>query len=62
MMSQWIMRAHLEMCYMITKFTKRMLRTMRRPIRIKRLIHEFLYVENLVRRRKYPVNISAYVI
>jgi hypothetical protein len=56
------MRAHFEMCYMITKFTKRMLRTMRRPIRIEKLIQEFLYVKNLVRKRKYPVNISAYMI
>ena len=56
------MRAHFEMCYMVTKFTKRMLRAMRRPIRIKRVIHEFSYVENLVKRRKYPVRISAYMI
>jgi hypothetical protein len=50
------------MCYMVTKFAKRMLRTMRRSIRIERLIHEILYVENLVKRRKYSVRISAYVI
>jgi hypothetical protein len=50
------------MCYMVTKFTKRMLRTMRRTIRIEKLLHEFLYVENLVRRRKYPIKISAYII
>jgi hypothetical protein len=47
---------------MVTRFAKRMLRTMRRLIRIERIIHEFLYVENLVKRRKYPVRISAYVI
>jgi hypothetical protein len=47
---------------MVTKFTKRMLRTLRRPIKIKRLIQEFSYVENLVRRGKYPVRISADVI
>jgi hypothetical protein len=50
------------MCYMVTKFSKRMLRTMGRPIRIKRIIHEFSYVENPVKRRKYPVRISAYMI
>jgi hypothetical protein len=49
------------MCYMVTKFTKRMLRATGMPIKIKRLIHEFLYVENLVKRRKYPVRNSAYV-
>jgi hypothetical protein len=47
---------------MVTKFTKRMLTTMGRSIRIERLINEFLYVENLVNRRKYPVKINAYVI
>jgi hypothetical protein len=56
------MRALFEMCYMVTKFAKRMLRIMGMPIRIKRLIQEFLHVENLVKRRKYPVRISAYVI
>jgi hypothetical protein len=56
------MIAHFEMCYMVTKFTKRMLRATGRPIRIKKLIQEFSYVENLVKRRKYPVRISAYMI
>jgi hypothetical protein len=56
------MRAHLEMCYMITKFTKKMLRATGRPIRIERLIQDFSYVGNLVKRRKYPVRISAYII
>jgi hypothetical protein len=56
------MRAHFEMCYMVTKFTKRMLRAAKMPIRIERLIQDFLYVENLVNRIKYPVRISAYVI
>jgi hypothetical protein len=56
------MRAHFEMCYMITKFTKKMLRTTGRPIRIERLIQDFLYVENLAKRRKYSVRISAYMI
>ena len=55
----WIIRAHFEMCYMITKFTKKMLRAMGRPIRIERLIQDFLYVENLVKRRKYPVRIRS---
>jgi hypothetical protein len=56
------MRAHFKMCYMITKFTKKMLRSMERPIRIERLIQQFSHIENLVKRRKYPVKISAYVI
>jgi hypothetical protein len=56
------MRAHFEMCYMITKFTKKMLRATGRPIRIERLIQDFLYIENLVKRRKYPVRINAYMI
>jgi hypothetical protein len=56
------MRAHFEMCHIVTKFPKRMLRATRRSIRIERLIHEFSYVENLVKRRKYPIRINAYVI
>jgi hypothetical protein len=56
------MRAHFEMCYMITKFTKKMLRATGRPIRIKRLIQDFSYVENLVKRIKYPIRFSAYMI
>jgi hypothetical protein len=56
------MRAHFEMCNMIIKFTKKMLRATGRPIRIKRLIQDFLYVENLAKRRKYPVRMSAYMI
>jgi hypothetical protein len=47
------MRAHFEMCYMITRFTKKMLRATGRPIRIERLIQDFSYVENLAKRRKY---------
>jgi hypothetical protein len=39
-----------------------MLRATGRPIRIERLIQDFLYVENLVKRRKYPVKISDYII
>jgi hypothetical protein len=50
------------MCYMITKYVKRMLRATKMPIRIERLIKEFSYVENHVKRRKYAVRISAYVI
>jgi hypothetical protein len=50
------------MCYMVTKFPKRMLRVTGRPIRIKRIILEFSYVENHIKRRKYPIRISAYVI
>jgi hypothetical protein len=56
------MRAHFKMCYMITKFTKKMLRVTGRPVKIERLIQVFLYVENLAKRRKYPVKISAYMI
>jgi hypothetical protein len=56
------MRAHFKMCYMVTKFTKKMLRATGRPIRIKRLIQDFSYVKNLAKRRKYPVRISAYMI
>jgi ethanolamine transporter EutH len=56
------MRAHFKMCYMITKFTKKMLRAMGRPIRIERLIQNFSYVENLAKRKKYPVRISTYMI
>jgi hypothetical protein len=50
------------MFYMVTKFVKRILRVTRRPIRIKRIIQEFLYVENPIKRRKYPIDISAYMI
>jgi hypothetical protein len=53
------MRAHFEMCYMVTKLPKRMLRAMERPIRIDRIIHEFSYVENPVKRRKYPVRVRV---
>jgi hypothetical protein len=48
-------------CVVVTKFAKRMLRATGRPIRIERLIHEFSYVKNLVKRRKYLVKISAYM-
>jgi hypothetical protein len=53
------MRAYFEMCYRVTKFAKRMLSTMRRSTRIERLIHDFSY---LVKRRKYPIRNSDYVI
>jgi hypothetical protein len=56
------MGAHFEMCYMVTKFAKRILRATRRPIRIKKVIQESSFVENPVKRRKYPVGINAYVI
>jgi hypothetical protein len=48
------MRAHFKMCYMITKFTKKMLRATGRPIRIERLIQDFSYVENLAKEEKVP--------
>jgi hypothetical protein len=56
------MRAHFKMCYMITKFTKKMLMPTRITIRIERLIQDFSYVENLAKMRKYPVRINAYMI
>jgi hypothetical protein len=56
------MIAHFKMYYMVTKFSKRMLRATGMPIRIERIIQEFLYVENPVKRRNYSVRISAYVI
>jgi hypothetical protein len=36
------------MCHMVTKFVERILRAIGRPIRIKRIIQEFSYVENHV--------------
>jgi hypothetical protein len=39
------MRAHFEMCYMVTKFAKRILRAMERSIRIERIIQEFSCIE-----------------
>jgi hypothetical protein len=50
------------MCYMVTKFANRILRATERPIRIKRVIHDFSYVENPLKGRKCPVRISAYII
>jgi hypothetical protein len=48
------MRAHFEMCYMVTKFPKRMLRAMGSPIRIQRLIQEFSYVKKSYKEEKVP--------
>jgi hypothetical protein len=56
------MGAHFEMCYMIIKFTKKMLRATGRPIRIEILIQIFSYIEYLVKRRNYSVRISDYMI
>jgi hypothetical protein len=39
-----------------------MLRVTWRPIRIERLIQKNSYVENIIKRRKYSVRNSAYVI
>jgi hypothetical protein len=39
------------MCYMITKFAKRMLKTMGRSIRIEKLIQKFSYIKNHVKRK-----------
>jgi hypothetical protein len=52
----------LKCVILLLKFPKKMLRATGRPIRIERLIQEFLDVENLVKRKKYPVRISAYMI
>jgi hypothetical protein len=58
------MRGHFEMCYMVTKFVKRMLRAKERPIRIERVIRNtgISYEENPVKRRKYLIRVSDYVI
>jgi lauroyl/myristoyl acyltransferase len=48
------MRAHFEMCYMITKFTKKMLRAMGRPIRIERLIQVFFVCRKSCKEEKVP--------
>jgi hypothetical protein len=56
------MRSHLEMCYMITKLSKKMLRATGRLIKIETLIQDFSYIGNLAKRRKYPIRISAYMI
>jgi hypothetical protein len=48
------MRAHFKIYYMVTKFTKRMLRATEMPIRIKRLIQDFLYVEKSCKEEKVP--------
>jgi hypothetical protein len=52
------------MCYMFTKFVKRMLRAKERPIRIERVIRNtgISYEENPVKRRKYLIRVSDYVI
>jgi hypothetical protein len=47
---------------MVTIFAKRMLRATGSLIRIERTIQEFSYEENLVKRRKCPIRISAYMI
>jgi hypothetical protein len=46
------MRAHFKMCYMVTKFPKRILREMGRPIRIERIIQEFSYVKKSCKEEK----------
>jgi hypothetical protein len=58
------MRAHFEMCYMITKFTKKNVKGNGKTNKNRKIntVHVFLYVENLAKRRKYPVRISAYMI
>jgi hypothetical protein len=59
-----VMRAHFEMCYMITQCIKKKLRANRRPIRIERVIKNtrFSYEENPIMRRKCPIRLSAYMI
>jgi hypothetical protein len=48
------MRAHFEIYYMVTKFTKRMLRATGMRIRIERLIQDFSYVEKSCKEEKVP--------
>jgi hypothetical protein len=48
------MRAHFEMCYMITKFTKKILRATERHIRIKRLIQVFFVCRKSCKEEKVP--------
>jgi hypothetical protein len=48
------MRALFEIYYIVTKFTKRMLRATGMPIRIKRLIQDFSYVEKSCKEEKVP--------
>jgi hypothetical protein len=48
------MRAHFEIYYMVTKFTKRMLRTTGMPIRIKRLIQDFSHIEKSCKEDNIP--------
>jgi hypothetical protein len=55
------MRAHFEMCYMVTTLPKRMLRATRKSVRIERIIQEFSYMKNPIKRRKCLVRISTYV-
>jgi hypothetical protein len=56
------MRAHFEICYMITKFTKKNVKGNGKTYKNRKINTRFLYIENLVKRRKYPVRISAYMI
>jgi hypothetical protein len=54
---------HILKCVIwLLSLLREMLRAMGRPIRIERLIQDFLYVGNLAKRRKYLVRISAYMI
>jgi hypothetical protein len=48
------MGAHFEMCYMVTKFFKRVSRTTGRPIIIERLIQDFPYVQKSCKEEKVP--------
>jgi hypothetical protein len=48
------MRALFKIYYMVTKFTKRMLRATRMPIRIERFIQDFSYVEKSCKDEKIP--------
>jgi hypothetical protein len=48
------MRAHFEMCYMVTKFPKIMLRAPGRLIRIERLIQEFFICRKSCKEEKVP--------
>jgi lauroyl/myristoyl acyltransferase len=48
------MIAHFEMCYMITKFTKKMLRATGRPIRNRKINTRFLVYRKSCKEEKVP--------
>jgi hypothetical protein len=48
------MREHFEMCYMVTKFPKRVSMATGRSIRIERLIQDFSYIQKSCKEKKVP--------